>query len=169
MSISRNSRINWSDINNIYTSLNQARTKWGFTTTSPSGAQNRDVYANDAIELKNKIEEMSSNAYLANVAKVDVAMPSQGEIILPYQMTSMEDTIYNVLNTCAFDAAFRSGFRSGFRGSFDGGFRGSFRGSHRDGFNSFQSGHGNSSNFSFGFRSGNQSFSFNAGGRGVYS
>ena len=93
MSISRNARIDWSDINFLYESLNRARTKWGYPAVSPSGAQNKDVCASDAVEIKNKIEELSSINFLTNIAKVTVDMPKRGDIILPYQMTSMEQTI----------------------------------------------------------------------------
>ena len=130
MSVSSNSTLSWSDIQTLYTNLNTARTKFGFTTVTIPG--NPGLATPSNIEtLNNHVNSMASNQYLRNVAVTGVTVPTRGTLIKPVESMRISATIDAINNTCAFNSD--NGFRSsdfadnGFRSSdfADNGFRSS--------------------------------------------
>lgn len=147
MAISSSNTLSWNDIETLYTNLNTARQKFGFTTVTVPG--NPGLAKPSSIsDLDSVVNAMASNKYLTSTAVTGVTVPRAGSLIYPLEFTRIRTTIDNINNTCAFDAGFNSN-NNGF------GFNTTFN-SDNNGFG-FNSGH-RSSNNGFGFDSSNNGF-----------
>lgn len=147
MAISSGDTLSWSDIETLYTNLNTARQKFGFTTVTVPG--NPGLAKPSSIsDLDSVVNAMASNKYLTSTAVTGVTVPRAGSLIYPLEFARIRTTIDNINNACAFDAGFNSN-NNGF------GFDTTFN-SDNNGFG-FNSGH-RSSNNGFGFDSSNNGF-----------
>lgn len=113
MSISKGSKLSWSDIQSIYTSLNGQRSRFGYSqVTVPS---NPGKAATSAVSnLKVAIEELANNKYVGGTAYTGVTVPSVGTLIYPSPFTTMSGTVNNISNVCAFDSFTPCDFDNGF-------------------------------------------------------
>ena len=107
MSLTSNNLLAWSDIETIFSNLNTARKKFGFTTVSTPSNKNTLAKSEVASSVERYIEDMQNNQYVRTVAVVNDAVPRVSELINPLIFTRMSTVISNVNNTCAFDASFK--------------------------------------------------------------
>lgn len=113
MSISKGSKLSWSDIRSIYTSLNTQRSRFGYSkVTVPSNPG--EVVPSAVSKLKAAIEELKNNTYVGNTANTGVSVPSAGTLIYPLPFTTMSGTINNISKVCAFDSFTPCDFDNGF-------------------------------------------------------
>ena len=176
MALTQGSIVSWDDLNNIYTNLSSARTKFGFTAVSNPYTKGSSVTPDPVSNLKTLINEMSSHRHITTNAN-DIVVPTPGQLLQAHFLSGLSGKITTIGETCIHDTSdftFSSnfGFRSGdfsFSGNFgfrsgDFSFSGNF--SFRSGDFSFSSNFGfDSGNFNFtgnrGFNSGDFSFSGN--------
>lgn len=113
MSISKGSKLSWSDIQSIYTSLNTERKRFGYSTvTVPS---NPGKAATSAVSnLKTAIEELKNNKYVSSTANTGVTVPSTGTLIYPLPFSTMSSTVGKIADVCAFDSFTPCDFDNGF-------------------------------------------------------
>ena len=144
MAISSSNTLSWNDIETLYTNLNTARQKFGFTTVTVPGNPGLAQPSNIS-DLDSAVNAMASNQFLTSTAITGVTVPRAGSLIYPLEFTRIRTTIDNINNTCAFDAGFNSdcngfGFNSGHKSSNNGfGFDSSNNGFHVCSDNSFRS------------------------------
>ena len=113
MSISKGSKLSWSDIQNIYTSLNTQRSRFGYSTvTVPSNPGKTTTSA--VSNLKVAIEELANNKYVGGTASTGITVPSAGTLIYPSPFTIMSGTVNNIAGVCAFDSFTPCDFDNGF-------------------------------------------------------
>lgn len=137
---SSGNKANWSDITALYTKLNTARNKFGFTPNdvTPASRQGQQAAVSDITALNNFITQMKSNANLTSVAN-PVTPPTQGSLLQPLFLNTLSTTVDNIQNSNNFT---NSSFNSSFNASFNSNFNSSFNSSFNSNFNS---GFGNSS------------------------
>lgn len=113
MSISKGSKLSWSDIQSIYTSLNTERQRFGYSAvTVPS---NPGKAATSAVSnLKTAIEELANNKYVNSTANTGVTVPSTGTLIYPLPFSTMSSTVGKIAGVCAFDSFTPCDFDNGF-------------------------------------------------------
>jgi hypothetical protein len=131
MALSQGSVASWADIQSLYSALNTARTKFGFSTvTVPS---NPGTMINTSVSnLNSLVNAMSSNKYLKNVAVTGVSVPARGDLIAVSPFSKISTTITRIQGTCAHDSfTFHTGnFANDSFHAFNGSFRGfSYHGS----------------------------------------
>ena len=149
MALSQGNSVLWSDLSSVYSSLSTARTKFGFSTVTPTATQGSSTLASEITRLNSLLNEMTSNKYISSVTTV--TPPAVGDLLKANFLSDLSTSITNVNNICAFDGSFFasnfSGFNASFRGSHDGfsfrsSFRGSYDSSHRSSFRgSYDSSH----------------------------
>ena len=153
MALSQGNSVLWSDLSSVYSSLSTARTKFGFSTVTPTATQGSSTLASEITRLNSLLNEMTSNKYISSVTTV--TPPAVGDLLKANFLSDLSASITNVNNICAFDGSFFasnfSGFHASFRGSYDGfsfrssydsSFRGSYDSSHRSSFRgSYDSSH----------------------------
>lgn len=113
MSISQGSKLSWSDIQNIYTSLNEERDRFGYDKVRVPSNPGR-VTPTAVSNLKTAIEELKNNKYVGNTANTKVTVPSTGTLIYPLPFTTMSNTINKIADVCAFDSFTPCDFDNGF-------------------------------------------------------
>lgn len=123
MAISSNSKINWSDIQTIFTNLNTARKKF-FPSQSDfqaaPGGQSTQAMAQLAQNLNKYIESFSSSGYVGSRANISENPPSAGDLISPIIFNRFTTTIRSINDTCAHDASYNASHRgSGYNSSWD--------------------------------------------------
>lgn len=108
MTIAQGNKLLWSDIQNIYTQLNNCQTKFGITKsaipTNP-GAVKPTVVSN----LKSLIVALDSSKYVSasDISAVNnLTVPTAGTLIKPAPFTTMTSTLNTVYNNCANDSNF---------------------------------------------------------------
>lgn len=176
--MSTGARVNWSDIETLYSNLNKVRTKYSFTELSVPNEQNILATPSTISTLKTVIEGMSANTDLGDTTNTDIiTVPQQGELLDEDPLIGLAAVIDNMTNACAGNFSFNgsnfsfSGNRNfnatnfGFTCDFTPGatFSSNFSFSGNDSYNNSNNSY-NSSNFSFsGNRSYNNSnFSYNS-------
>lgn len=118
MALSKDNSALWSDIKTLYNNLNEARTKFSFTTTSVPENQGQNFQPSNVSNLKDLVEEMKTNSYIGSTADTSsVATPAIGEVIRPDSFTQLSTIIDNVGAACVYNS---TSFDSTFRGGFDG-------------------------------------------------
>lgn len=163
MALTQGSTVLWSDLTNIYSSLNTARTKFGFSTASPSGGAGTPAYASQVSTLNSLVTEMKSNRFLSNLS-VGITPPAKGDLLRANFLSDLNLDITEINDVCAFDSSnFTFSGNFGFNSS-DFSFSGNF-GFHSSDFSFSANFSFHSGNFSFSgnrsFHSGNFSFSGN--------
>lgn len=104
MALSKNDRIQWADIQNLYNKLNTARQK--FTIPTIAVPDNPGKIINTQVtDLSSQVDALSSNKYLVSIATTGVTAPSKGEVITPTDFSIISTTIDNIQNACIHDAA----------------------------------------------------------------
>ena len=165
MALTQGSIVSWDDLNNIYTNLSSARTKFGFTAVSNPYTRGSTVTPDPVSNLKTLINEMSSHRHI-NINANDIVVPTVGQLLQAHFLADLSSKVDTINNTCVHDTSdFTFSGNFGFNSS-DFGFSGNF-GFHSSDF-TFSGNFGfHSSDFSFssnfGFDSGNFSFSGNRG------
>ena len=188
MALSQGNSVLWSDLSSVYSSLSTARTKFGFSTVTPTATQGSSTLASEITRLNSLLNEMTSNKYISSVTTV--TPPAVGDLLKANFLSDLSTSITNVNNICAFDGSFfasnfsgfnasfrgshdgfsfRSSFRSGFRSSYDSSHRSSYDSSHRSAYDSshrssYDSSHRSSYDSSFNSsRNGYDNFSWRGG------
>lgn len=113
MNISQGSKLSWSDIQNIYTSLNVERERFGYSEIAIPSNPGKAT-PNEVSNLKTAIEELKNNKYVSSTANTGVTVPSSGTLIYPLPFTTMSGTVSNIANVCAFDSFTPCDFDNGF-------------------------------------------------------
>ena len=108
MATTTGNKLNWSDIQSIYTSLNNCQTKFGLSKTSiPSnpGVAKPSVVTN----LKSAIFSLQSSKYVNSsfVSSVfNLSVPTVGSLIKPAPFDTMESALSTVYGLCANNSNF---------------------------------------------------------------
>ena len=137
-------KVSWEDIQALYTSLNEARTK--FTLAAVEAPSNPGLTKPDSMQaLNDSVNDMASLSFLTNVAVTGVVVPASRELLRGKPFNQINGTIANILNTCPHDPDAGGGDSGG-----GGGGNSGFCGSHRGGFFFGFGGHGSFSCGSFG-------------------
>lgn len=118
MAIETKKKLDWTDIQNIYNSLNQARTKFSMSQVTVPEKEKKRPIPTDATNLEAEIVAMKTNKYLSNLNIPDVRDPQTKERIKPDIFNQMRANIDNILGTCPHDSSYNG---SGYNGSFGGG------------------------------------------------
>lgn len=118
MAIETKKKLDWTDIQNIYNSLNQARKKFSMSQVSVPDKEKKRPIPTDATNLEAEIVAMKTNKYLSNLKIPDVRDPQTKEKIKPDIFNQMRANIDNILGTCPHDSSYNG---SGYNGSFGGG------------------------------------------------
>lgn len=130
-------KVSWEDIQALYTSLNEARTKFTLATVEVPENPGLTIPANIQA-LNDSVNDMSSISFLTNIAVTGVVVPSTNELLKGKPFQQINGTISSILDTCPHDT---SGGDSGGGGcSFSGG--GDSCSSNRGGFFFGFGGHG---------------------------
>ena len=106
MSITQNSKILWSDIQALYTSLNTQKTRFGQATITIPNNVNKQAMAKDASDLVAAVESMASVSWIGSVAFTGATIPSVGDYITPDLFKKVETTIKNIENVFANNNGF---------------------------------------------------------------
>ena len=101
MSLTQGSKVEWADIVNLYTTLNQARSKFGFSTVTVPSNQNTLTLASTISTLNNFVTEMKSNSHLTS-STTGTTVPSRGDLLKPAPLTTLENQVTTAFNTCNF-------------------------------------------------------------------
>ena len=101
MSLTQGSKVEWADIVNLYTTLNQARSKFGFSTVTVPSNQNTLTLASTISTLNNFVTEMKSNSHLTSVT-TGTTVPSRGDLLKPAPLTTLQNQVTTAFNTCNF-------------------------------------------------------------------
>lgn len=98
MSLESNAKAAWSDIAALYDKLNTERSRFSFSTITPSHSEK--IVPMDVINLKQYIQEMASNSALTQVAQTtNISEPEVGTLIKPIAFNQMSTIIDNIKNT----------------------------------------------------------------------
>ena len=101
MSLTQGSKVEWADIVSLYTTLNQARSKFGFSTVTVPSNQNTLTLASTISTLNNFVTEMKSNSHLTSIT-TGTTVPSRGDLLKPAPLTTLQNQITTAFNTCNF-------------------------------------------------------------------
>lgn len=118
MAIETKKKLDWTDIQNIYNSLNQARTKFSMSQVTVPEKERKRPIPTDATNLEAEIVAMKTNKYLSSLNIPDVRDPQVKEKIKPDIFNQMKLNIDNILGICPHDGSYNG---SGYNGSFGGG------------------------------------------------
>lgn len=158
MALSKGNKLTWTDINNLYNSVNTQRNRFGLSSvsaTSSSGNSAGSKVTNGVISgLKQAIEDMRATDAGSN-ANTGVTVPARGTLVYPATLNTMQNVVNNLASVCAghranFCSSHREGFRSGFNSSFNSGHRDGFTSCGCDGFYSrsnYRSGFGGNTDY----------------------
>ena len=106
MSISQGSKLEWQDIENLYTNLNTALTKFNLSTinipSNPGLATPENVS-----NLKDVVNaNINANSYLKNQVNLnEITPPVKEEKITVQQMSDLSGTITSMNNACPYDGS----------------------------------------------------------------
>lgn len=118
MAIETKKKLDWTDIQNIYNSLNQARTKFSMSQVAVPEKEKKRPIPTDATNLEAEIVAMKTNKYLSSLNIPDVRDPQVKEKIKPDIFNQMKTNIDNILAVCPHDGTYNG---SAFNSSFGGG------------------------------------------------
>ena len=90
-------KANWSDIVALYAQLNTARSKWSFSSITPTNHQGVKAAVTDIDNLNSFITEMQSNNKLTSVATA-ITPPTVGSLLKPSFLDTLSATISNIQN-----------------------------------------------------------------------
>ena len=117
MSIAEGYKITWSDIQDIYTNLNTARTKFSMATVAVPSNPGKP-YPSQINDLATLVDAMNSNEFLTGVANTGVSAPAVGSLIEPTEFNRISTTIDNIYRTCPHHGAYYSAHYATHRSSY---------------------------------------------------
>lgn len=98
MSLNSGEKAAWQDIVALYDKLNTERTRFSFSTVTPKN--DTIIKQTDIVNLKNYIQEMTSNSQLTSIANTNaVTVPNVGDLIKPLSFNQMSTIIDNIRST----------------------------------------------------------------------
>lgn len=100
MALSQGSAVSWSDITTLFTNLNSARTKYGFSSVSASGGVGTQVTTGAMSTLASGVTEMASKGNLSQYAVINGTIPVVGDLITPTYLKNISTSISEI-NTCS--------------------------------------------------------------------
>ena len=117
MSIAEGYKITWSDIQDIYTNLNTARTKFSMATVAVPSNPGKP-YPSQINDLATLVDAMNSNEFLTSVANTGVSAPAVGSLIEPTEFNRISTTIDNIYRTCPHHGAYYAAHYATHRSSY---------------------------------------------------
>ena len=101
MSISKDYKISWSDIEDIYKYLNNVKTKFTITplTLIPENKKTK-IKTENIEDLKNSIESLSTNAYIGSKAITNLNIPNKKTKIKPLEFSQLNNILKEINQIC---------------------------------------------------------------------
>lgn len=112
MALSTGNQATWADISALFTSLNQARQKFGFSQftpniNNPAGAAQGGLAQPAVVQkLNDLIVEMRSNRYVSTNANSRITVPNRGTLLRAIELVTIRSQIDTINNICANDSNF---------------------------------------------------------------
>ena len=112
MALSTGNQAAWADISALFTSLNQARQKFGFSQftpniNNPAGAAQGGLAQPAVVQkLNDLIVEMRSNRYVSTNANSRITVPNRGTLLRATELVTIRSQIDTINNICANDSNF---------------------------------------------------------------
>ena len=112
MALSTGNQATWADISALFTSLNQARQKFGFSQftpniNNPAGAAQGGLAQPAVVQkLNDLIVEMRSNRYVRTNANSRITVPNRGTLLRATELVTIRSQIDTINNICANDSNF---------------------------------------------------------------
>lgn len=108
MALERKRRLDWSDIQEIYSSLNEARDKFDMTKVSIPEEKKKKAVVSNVSDLKNEITSMLTNKYIAEaeITTDDIKIPERRTLIYPSPFVMMKNTIADILDVCPHNGSY---------------------------------------------------------------
>lgn len=112
MALSTGNQATWADISALFTSLNQARQKFGFSQftpniNNPAGAAQGGLAQPAVVQkLNDLIVEMRSNRYVSTNANSRITVPNRGTLLRATELVTIRSQIDTINNICANDSNF---------------------------------------------------------------
>lgn len=101
MALQKDNIVDWTDIEQIYTNLNTARTKFSFSTVPIPNEEGNKPIPSHITSLKDLVQNMTTNSWLSSVAQTNsVSTPTTGDLLQPTSATQLSSIIDNINNTC---------------------------------------------------------------------
>ena len=103
MAIAQNSQVTWADMRALFDRVNAERNRFGMSVVNSGNisAKGSTAYATVPNQLKNLIQEMTSNSFLATVASTSsISTATAGQtLITPSGLNSLSQILTNIENT----------------------------------------------------------------------
>lgn len=115
MALERKKRLDWSDIQSIYNSLNQARDKFSMNRVTVPEETRKKAVPSNVSDLKDEITSMVTNSYIqaAGITTNNIQVPERKTLIYPSPFVAMKNTIDQILDVCPHNGTYHaSGFYS---------------------------------------------------------
>ena len=112
MALSTGNQATWADISALFTSLNKARQKFGFSQftpniNNPAGAAQGGLAQPAVVQkLNDLIVEMRSNRYVSTNANSRITVPNRGTLLRATELVTIRSQIDTINNICANDSDF---------------------------------------------------------------
>ena len=112
MALSTGNQATWADISALFTSLNKARQKFGFSQftpniNNPAGAAQGGLAQPAVVQkLNDLIVEMRSNRYVRTNANSRITVPNRGTLLRATELVTIRSQIDTINNICANDSNF---------------------------------------------------------------
>lgn len=112
MALSTGNQATWADISALFTSLNQARQKFGFSQftpniNNPAGAAQGGLAQPAVVQkLNDLIVEMRSNRYVSTNANSRITVPNRGTLLRATELVTIRSQIDTINNICVNDSDF---------------------------------------------------------------
>ena len=112
MALSTGNQATWADISALFTSLNQARQKFGFSQftpniNNPAGAAQGGLAQPSVVQkLNDLIVEMRSSRYVSTNANSRITVPNRGTLLRATELVTIRSQIDTINNICANDSNF---------------------------------------------------------------
>ena len=112
MALSTGNQATWADISALFTSLNQARQKFGFSQftpniNNPAGAAQGGLAQPAVVQkLNDLIVEMRSNRYVSTNANSRITVPNRGTLLRATELVTIRSQIDTINNICVNDSNF---------------------------------------------------------------
>ena len=112
MALSTGNQATWADISALFTSLNKARQKFGFSQftpniNNPAGAAQGGLAQPAVVQkLNDLIVEMRSNRYVSTNANSRITVPNRGTLLRATELVTIRSQIDTINNICANDSNF---------------------------------------------------------------
>ena len=110
MALSTGNQATWADISALFTSLNKARQKFGFSQftpniNNPAGAAQGGLAQPAVVQkLNDLIVEMRSNRYVSTNANSRITVPNRGTLLRATELVTIRSQIDTINNICVNDS-----------------------------------------------------------------